>query len=73
MTLVGAFPMQSDAELAQMVLWAAGIPYVIETGDALRAHQPDGARGARLLVDDRHADDARLILDHRPAPGKEQS
>ena len=51
MIALGAYRRQSDAELAQMLLWAAGIPYEIEAD-----------RVARLLVDEPDARDARMVL-----------
>jgi hypothetical protein len=53
MTVVGIYPTRSDSELPQMVLWAAGIPYELD--------------GTALFVEDAHADDARSVLDDRPA------
>jgi hypothetical protein len=51
MIALGAYRRQSDAELAQMLLWAAGIPYEIEAD-----------RVVRLLVDEPDARDARMVL-----------
>jgi hypothetical protein len=68
MTAIAAYPTPTDAELARLTLWAAGIQYVIE---------PDGYRfglagAVRLLVDDAHANDASTLLhSQRPTNGKD--
>jgi hypothetical protein len=60
MTAVGSYPMRSDAaELAEMLLWAAGIPYSTVTHDA---YPPDRGRRVRLFVEDADADDAVALL-----------
>lgn len=67
MTAVGSYPACSDeAELAQLLLWAAGIPYEIEAGDAGVTHPSNRAGDVRLLVEDRDADDARWAVTYRP-------
>ena len=60
MAAVGTYPTKRDAELPQMVLWAAGIPYEVESG---AGGIPDGVR---RLVEERDAPDARFVLAHRP-------
>ena len=60
MTAVGSYPMRSDAaELAEMLLWAAGIPYSSVADDA---DASDSTRRVRLLVEDADADDAVALL-----------
>ena len=60
MTAVGSYPMRSDAaELAEMLLWAAGIPYMTVADDA---YPSDPMRRMRLLVEDADADDAVALL-----------
>ena len=74
MTTVGAYLTRSDdSELAQMLLWAAGIPYVIQADDPGGTSPFNGTAGMRLLVEERDADDARWALTHRPPTGKELS
>jgi hypothetical protein len=63
MVEVGAYPTRSDAELAQTVLTAAGIPSVVAADDAGGAYPFDLSGGARLLVDEADADRAASILD----------
>ena len=72
MIAVGTYPTRSDAELAQSVLAAAGIPSEIAADDAGGAYPFDLTGGARLFVDAADAEDARSVLGDRPA-GKEQS
>ena len=68
MTVVGIYPTRSDSELPQMVLWAAGIPYELGADDAGGAFPSDlTGGGTHLLVEDADADDARSVLDDRPA------
>jgi hypothetical protein len=68
MTAVAAYPTPTDAELARLTLWAAGIPYVIEP-DAYRFGL---AGGVRLLVDAADAHDASALLhSQRPTNGKD--
>ena len=62
---VGAYPTRSDAELAQTVLAAAGIPSVIAADDAGGAYPFDLSGGARLLVDEADAEDATALLSER--------
>jgi hypothetical protein len=73
MTAVGSYPARSDdAEFAQLLLWAAGIPYVIEADHADVADEFD-LRGVRLVVeqaDSRHA--AALLSDQPRTDRKEQ-
>lgn len=52
MIAVGAYPTRTDAELAQTVLTAAGIPSEIEADDAGGAYPFDLTGAARLVVDD---------------------
>ena len=67
MRAVGSYPACSDeAELAQLLLWAAGIPYEIDAGDAGVSHPSNRAGDVRLLVEDRDADPARWALTYRP-------
>ena len=73
MTAVGAYPTQSDSQLAQMVLWAAGIRYVIEADDAGAYFPFDITGGVRLLVEEPDAEDAWSVLGDRPATRKERS
>jgi Putative prokaryotic signal transducing protein len=73
MVEVGAYPTRSDAELAQAVLEAAGIPSVISADDAGGAYPFVLAGAARLLVDDADAVDAAAVLsDPAGANRKEQ-
>ena len=60
MTAVASYPVQSDAaELAEMLLWAAGIPYVTVADDG---YESDPARRRRFLVEDADANDAAALL-----------
>lgn len=71
---VGIYPTRSDAELAQAVLAAAGVPSVVVSDDAGGAYPFDLTGGARLLVDEANAEDAAAVLSGQPhAPRKEQS
>jgi Putative prokaryotic signal transducing protein len=67
MIQVGAYPTRSDAELAQTVLTAAGIPSLVVSDDAGGAYPFDLTGAARLLVDEAHADEAAALLSERPA------
>lgn len=68
---VGSYPTRSDdAELARMLLWAAGIPHVI--ADDAGACAFDRTGGVHLLVEERDAEDAMFALTYRPATRKEQ-
>jgi hypothetical protein len=71
MIAVGAYPTRTDAELAQTVVAAAGIPSEIEADDAGGAYPFDLTGGARVVVEDRDAVDARSVLTGRPATRKE--
>lgn len=62
---VGGYPTRSDAELAQTVLAAAGIPSVVAADDAGGAYPFDLTGGARLLVDEPDAEDAAALLSER--------
>jgi hypothetical protein len=62
MVEVGSYTTRSDAELAQAVLAAAGIPSVIAADDAGGAYPFDLSGGARLLVDEADAEDSAAIL-----------
>jgi len=73
MIAVGAYPTQSDSQLAQMVLWAAGIRYAIDADDAGASYPFDLTGGVRLLVGELDADDAWSVLGDRPATRKEPS
>jgi hypothetical protein len=73
MVEVGSYTTRSDAELAQAVLAAAGIPSVIAADDAGGAYPFDLSGGARLLVDEADAEDAAAVLSEPPhANRKEQ-
>jgi len=63
---VGAFPTRSDAEIAQSALEAAGIQSLVEADDAGGAYPFGLTGGARLLVDEADAEDARAILTGEP-------
>ena len=71
MAVVATYPTRLEAELAQMVLWAAGIPYVIDADDS-GASPSDTTRGVRLLVEQRDAGDARSGLTGPRATSKER-
>jgi hypothetical protein len=68
MTVVATHFTRADAELSQLVLWAAGIPYEIEADGAFASARPGVVR---VLVEDSDAVDAWSVLDW-PA-GKEPS
>jgi hypothetical protein len=73
MVEVGSYTTRSDAELAQAVLAAAGIPSVITADDAGGAYPFDLSGGARLLVDEADVEDAAAVLSEPPdANRKEQ-
>jgi hypothetical protein len=73
MVEVGSYATRSDAELAQAVLEAAGIPSVLAADDAGGAYPFPLAGGARVLVDESDAEDAATVLSERPqVDGKEQ-
>jgi Putative prokaryotic signal transducing protein len=59
---VDAYPTRIDAELAQAALAAEGIPSVIASDDAGGAYPFDLSGGARLLVAETDAEDAKAIL-----------
>jgi hypothetical protein len=59
-TAVGSYPMRSDAaQLAEMLLWAAGIQYSTLADDA---HSSDPRRRVRLFVEDADVKDAVALL-----------
>ena len=62
MIQVGVYPTRSDAELAQTVLSAAGIPSLVAADDAGGAYPFDLSGAARLLVDEANAEDAAELL-----------
>jgi hypothetical protein len=62
MVEVGTYPNRQDAELAQTALTAAGIESEIASDDAGGAYPFDLSGGARILVGEADADDAREIL-----------
>jgi cell division protein FtsN len=66
MIQVGAYPTRSDAELAQAVLAAAGIPSEIRSDDAGGLYPFDLSGAARLLVDPADASDAAAIVSEPP-------
>jgi len=73
MVEVGAYTARSDAEIAQAVLAAAGIPSTIAADDAGGAYPFDLSGAARLLVDGADANAAATVLsDQFDAPRKEQ-
>jgi len=59
LTAVGAYSGRDESQLAEMSLWAAGIPYVIDAGEAA---------GVRLLVGEPDSADARWALTYSPQP-----
>jgi hypothetical protein len=71
MTAVGTYQTRSDAELAQMVLWAAGIRYVVAAASG-GAFPFDLTIGVRVLVEEPDAEDARAVLTDRPVTRKER-
>jgi hypothetical protein len=73
MVEVASFATRTDAELAQAALAAAGIQSELWADDAGGAYPFDLAGGARLLVDEADAADARSVLGVEPdANRKEQ-
>jgi len=72
MVEVGSYATRSDAELAQSVLAAAGIPSVVSADDAGGAYPFDLSGGARLLVDEADAEDAAAVLSERPHANREE-
>ena len=66
MIQIGVYPTRSDAELAQAVLAAAGIPSEVRSDDAGGAYPFDFSGGARLLVDEADVNDAAAIVSERP-------
>jgi hypothetical protein len=62
MVQVGGYTTRSEAELAQSVLAAAGIPSVVTADDAGGAYPFDLTGGARLLVEEADAEDAAALL-----------
>ena len=70
---IGTYPTRSDAELVQSALAAAGIPSLIAADDAGGAYPFDLTGGARLLVEEADAEDAKSLLSDGPrGNGKEQ-
>jgi hypothetical protein len=72
MVQIGAYPTRSDAELAQAVLAAAGIPSEVASDDAGGAYPFDLTGGARLLVDEANAEDAAAVLSEPDANRKQE-
>jgi len=76
MIAAGSYPTRSDAaQLAELLLWAAGIPYEIEAGDAgdaSSASRFDPIGRVRLLVEEPDAEDASWALMYRPETRKER-
>ena len=66
MVEVGTYPTRSDAEVGQSALAAFGIPSVLASDDAGGAYPFDLTGGARLLVDEADAEDAKAVLSKRP-------
>jgi Putative prokaryotic signal transducing protein len=64
---VGVYRTRSDAEFAQAALESEGIPSVISADDAGGAYPFALSGGARLLVAESDADNARAILAERQA------
>jgi Putative prokaryotic signal transducing protein len=62
MMQVGAYSTRSEAEIAQAALAAAGIPSMLEADDAGGAYPFDLSGAARLLVDERDAEEAASVL-----------
>ena len=62
MVQVGGYTTRSEAELAQAVLAAAGIPSVVTADDAGGAYPFDLTGGARLLVEEADAEEAAALL-----------
>ena len=62
---VATYRTRSDAELAQTVLAAAGIPSFVTSDDAGGAYPFDLTGGVRLLVDEADAEDAAALLSER--------
>jgi hypothetical protein len=69
---VGIYPTRSDAELAQAVLAAAGVPSVVVSDDAGGAYPFDLTGGARLLVEEASAEDAAAVLSGHPRASREE-
>jgi hypothetical protein len=70
---VGAYATRSEAEIAQAALAAAGISSVIAADDAGGAYPFDlSGSGARLLVDEGDADDARAVLSDSAAANERE-
>jgi Putative prokaryotic signal transducing protein len=65
MVEVGRFDTRADAELGRRLLAAAGIPCVLAPDEAASTFPVDLSGGARLLVAEADAQDARAILGHR--------
>src|SRR5215210_815376 len=69
---VGTYPTRTDAELAQTVLAAAGIPSVVAADDAGGAYPFDLTGGARLLVDEADAEVAAALLSERSDANRDE-
>jgi hypothetical protein len=70
---VGAYPIRSQAELAQAALAMAGIPSTLEADDGAGEYPFDLSGAARLLVDDADAEAAVAVLsDHRHETRREE-
>ena len=69
---IGVYPTRSDAELAQAVLAAAGIASELVADDAGGAYPFDLTGGARLLVEEANAEDARSVLSNPPDTNREE-
>jgi Putative prokaryotic signal transducing protein/SPOR domain len=72
MVQVGAYSTRSDAELAQAVLAAAGIPSTVIADDAGGAYPFDLTGAARLLVDEADAEEAAAVLSEPPDAGRKE-
>jgi len=69
---VGSFATGDEAELAEMMLWAAGIRYVLDAADARAISVSDSIGAVRIFVDEHDAGDAAALLsDHSTTTGKE--
>ena len=62
MIVVGTYPTRAVAEIARAALASAGISSAVEADDAGGAYPFVLSGGARLLVDERDAEDAAAVL-----------